>query len=143
MTQATNEQIQAAISLFERLCCKVAATWNKEDGDFEKMFPELETIRSCLNDALWNFDMDAAPKDEKLLVIFETEDGEHREVCEARYWEKLEDGPDYMGHDAGWMDAECQWNLPRTFGNEIYIRKHVFAKAWRHLPAVPAVQENA
>lgn len=81
-----------------------------------------ETIRKVLNDALWNFDMDAAPRDGTVVLLL----SDYHDIGTGMYLEGVRNGYEWvMTYDGGRIICDARDNY-ETFTSP---------KAWRHLPA--------
>ncbi|MBL8582822.1 MAG: hypothetical protein JNL61_11425 [Rhizobiaceae bacterium] len=84
-------------------------------------------------------DIASAPKDGTRILLGrpETEDSAET-VAEGYYWEAEPDGPDWMGHDGGFLDLGLQsFDLPRSFGNPTHRRDGIQPTHWMPLPLPP------
>ncbi len=89
--------------------------------------------------------IDTAPRDGTLILL-----GHHGDEADdlmpistpGRWLEGYEDGPDYMGHDDGFMDVEFQeFSCPRMFGAERYRTNGFQPTHWMPLPAPPTGED--
>jgi hypothetical protein len=65
-------------------------------------------------------------------------------VGQGRWHEEDHDGPDNMGHDAGFMDDQYQFfRCARSIGNPAYQHKGLQPTHWMPLPAAPKATGGA
>ena len=85
-----------------------------------------------------------APKDGTLIMLGRAADEENDrgEISTPGRWhDEDHDGPDNMGHDAGFMDDEFQqFSWGRSFGAPSYMSKGFQPTHWQPLPAAPGTQ---
>lgn len=84
--------------------------------------------------------IESAPRDGTRVLLGRPDDDGDGGVSTCGYWlDGLEDGQDYMGHDAGFTDVDYQCFQPgRSFGNEAYRYAGRQPTHWQPLPAAPA-----
>ena len=92
----------------------------------------------------WN-QIETAPKDGTRIILGKVADPENEIdaiVAEGFYIEGLEDGLDYMGYDAGFVDNG--WDLfqpARSIGNPAYQNEGNQPTHWMPLPPPPNASE--
>lgn len=84
-------------------------------------------------------DIASAPKDETPIILGYAPDGDDADyVGQGRWHEEDHDGPDNMGHDAGFMDDQFDFfRCARSFGNPDYQHEGVQPTHWMPLPPAP------
>lgn len=80
-----------------------------------------------------------APKDGQPIILGRAGNDD---VCpfsgQGRWYEEDHDGPDNMGHDAGFLDDEFQFfRCARSFGNPAYQSTGTQPTHWMPLPKPP------
>lgn len=82
----------------------------------------------------------SAPRDGRTIIIGRPEGGDHIGLSlPGRWLDAVPDGPDDMGHDAGFTDSMYGSFFPgRSFGNPKYRREGTQPTHWRPLPTPPA-----
>jgi hypothetical protein len=90
--------------------------------------------------------IETAPKDKDIILGYNKKAGDDDDceiVTQGRWYEAVEDGYDYMGHDAGWMDNEHSYfHFPRSFGVEAYMTSGKQPTHWMPLPPSPPAHEK-
>lgn len=83
-----------------------------------------------------------APRDGKPIILgFEMDEEYGGFVGQGRWHEEDHDGPDNMGHDAGFMDDQFDFfKCARSFGNPAYQHNGLQPTHWQPLPAAPTLQ---
>lgn len=83
--------------------------------------------------------IDSAPKDGTAILLGRTDDGESGAfVGQGRWVEEDDDGPDNMGHDAGFVDDQFDYfRCGRSFGNPKYQNAGLQPTHWMPLPPPP------
>lgn len=93
-------------------------------------------------------DISSAPRDGSKIIlglVYFDDDGElQKMVSEGRWFAGEEDGSDYMGCDAGFLDSGCEgiFYRGRSFGNPEYFSKGRQPTHWQPLPAPPALKSE-
>lgn len=104
------------------------------------------SLEAPSGEAVW-LPIETAPRDCSLIMLGRAEDEENDRGAistPGRWYEEDHDGPDNMGHDAGFMDDEFQqfaWG--RSFGNSAYKNGGFQPTHWMPLPTPPASAEPA
>ena len=83
--------------------------------------------------------IETAPKDgAPVLLGYEVDEEYGGFVAQGRWHEEDHDGPDNMGHDAGFMDDQFDFfKCGRSFGNPNYMTNGVQPTHWMPLPPPP------
>lgn len=85
--------------------------------------------------------IETAPRDGSMILLGRAEDANHDRGAistPGRWHEEDHDGPDNMGHDAGFMDIEYQeFSWGRSFGNPDYMGGAYQPTHWMPLPPPP------
>ena len=86
--------------------------------------------------------IETAPKDGKPIILgFAIEEEYGGFVAQGRWHEEDHDGPDNMGHDAGFMDDQFDFfKCARSFGNPAYQDRGLQPTHWQPMPPTPAAQ---
>lgn len=93
-------------------------------------------------------DIATAPKDGSAVLLALEDDGDEGGVGgfvgQGRWIEADEDGPDNMGHDAGFVDDQFDFlRCGRSFGNPKYQSGGVQPTHWQPLPPAPGAAPSA
>lgn len=85
--------------------------------------------------------IETAPKDCSPVILGYALDEEYGGfVAQGRWHEEDHDGPDNIGHDAGFMDDQFDFfKCGRSFGNPKYMTKGTQPTHWMPLPPPPAM----
>lgn len=91
--------------------------------------------------------IEIAPRDGSLILLGRAEDAEedrNGESVPGRWHDEDHDGPDNMGHDAGFMDDSYDGTFfcGRSFGNPAYQNKGYQPTHWQPLPQAPAKETS-
>lgn len=88
--------------------------------------------------------IETAPKDETPIILGYAPDGDDADyVGQGRWHEEDHDGPDNMGHDAGFMDDRFEFfRCARSFGASAYQHKGTQPTHWMPLPAAPQKEQS-
>lgn len=110
-------------------------------GD-EDVCKEVQDARAALTAAKaggW-LPIETAPKDGTVVILGRAEDD--ASVVTTGHWQEAEeDGVDYMGADAGFVDEHYQEFKPgRSFGSPSYRYAPTQPTAWQPLPNPPKEQ---
>lgn len=83
--------------------------------------------------------IETAPKDGTVVVLGRVGDDDVASVVTTGHWQKAEeDGVDYMGSDAGFVDEHYQEFSPgRSFGNPKYMHAPSQPTHWQPIPQPP------
>lgn len=84
--------------------------------------------------------IETAPKQENMPILLgQLKNEDHDGVSTLGWWQhEVEDGSDYMGGDAGFVDHAFQiFNPGRSFGNKSYQYSGNQPTHWKPLPAAP------
>jgi len=84
--------------------------------------------------------IESAPRDGSKIMLGYIPDEEHEFgfVGQGRWWPSDDDGPDNMGHDAGFMDCDFEFfQCGRSFGNPDYMGRGLQPTHWQPLPSPP------
>ncbi len=84
--------------------------------------------------------IESAPRDGSRIMLGYKPDEDHEFgfVGQGRWWPSDDDGPDNMGHDAGFMDCNFEFfQCGRSFGHPDYMGHGLQPTHWQPLPAPP------
>lgn len=133
---------------------ELATTYSRHNAQFiaacnpsaiRALLADLDEARAALSAAKaggWQ-DISTAPKDGTPVILGYHMDEEYGGfVSQGRWHEEDHDGPDNMGHDAGFMDDQFDFfKRGRSFGNPKYMSQGLQPTHWQPLPAPPAQKE--
>ena len=118
------------------------AAWDawvaERNSDQKRMFLEAAAALAAPPGLVWQ-PIDTAPKDGTRVLLGCMQDVEHDAVSTCGSWSDAEeDGPDVMGHDAGFWDVDYGVFQPgRSFGQVGHRYKGRQPTHWMPLPASP------
>lgn len=117
-------------------------TANVAKDDLRALLADLDEARAALTAAKaggW-VPIETAPKDGTVVILGRVEDG--GSVVTTGHWQEAEeDGVDYMGADAGFVDEHYQeFNPGRSFGSPSRRYAPTQPTAWQPLPNPPKEQ---
>lgn len=136
-----------AVAIYNGRCTIDCGEHGHHDIELLKLIPEGSKLYTAPPKAQpmseWQ-PIETAPKDGQPIILGRSGNDD---VCpfsgQGRWYEEDHDGPDNMGHDAGFLDDEFQFfSCARSFGNPAYQSAGTQPTHWMPLPEPPEAERH-